>query len=142
MFHNAINSKKQGDIGLGVAISWFTIEGYTVCVPLTDSQDYDLIVDNGDLKRVQVKTTSVLLKSGSYQVQLYTTGGNRSWTGIAKNFNPETVDLVFVLTERGDKYLIPSKAITTKKYIVVGKKYSEYKIGAAVKLESHTSLES
>ena len=36
------NSKKQGDIGLGIAIGWFATQGYTVCVPLTDSQDYDL----------------------------------------------------------------------------------------------------
>ena len=29
------NSKKQGDVGMGVAIGWFAADGYTVCVPLT-----------------------------------------------------------------------------------------------------------
>lgn len=42
------NPKKQGDAGLGVAIGWFTTHGYTMSVPLTDSQDYDLIVDDGN----------------------------------------------------------------------------------------------
>ena len=38
-----INSKRQGNIGIGAAIAWFTVHGYTVSIPLTDSQDYDLI---------------------------------------------------------------------------------------------------
>lgn len=39
------NSKKQGDAGLGEAIAYFTRLGYTVQLPLTDSQDYALVVD-------------------------------------------------------------------------------------------------
>ena len=42
------NSKKQGDWGLGRAIAYFTLKEYTVSVPLTESQDYDLIVDATD----------------------------------------------------------------------------------------------
>jgi HJR/Mrr/RecB family endonuclease len=58
MFDQA-NTKKQGDVGLGQAIAWFTRNSYTVSLPLTDSQDYDLIVDKDNvLYRVQVKTTS------------------------------------------------------------------------------------
>lgn len=49
MFENAINSKKQGDIGMCYAMAYFSKIGYTVSVPITDSQDYDLIVDNGAL---------------------------------------------------------------------------------------------
>ena len=52
MFEKAKNSKAQGDIGLSQAIAYFAKEGYTVCIPLTDSQDYDLIVENGKLWRV------------------------------------------------------------------------------------------
>ena len=39
------NSKKQGDAGLGIAIEYFTTKGYCVCIPLTDSQEYDLVVE-------------------------------------------------------------------------------------------------
>jgi len=53
------NSKKQGDAGLGVAIGWYATKGTTVCLPLTDSQSYDLIADEDDkLKKVQVKTST------------------------------------------------------------------------------------
>ena len=61
-----MNTKKQGDIGLGQAIGYFTSLGFTVSVPLTDSQEYDLIVDNGfSLNRVQVKRCTYKRK-GNY----------------------------------------------------------------------------
>jgi hypothetical protein len=47
MFEACTNSKKQGYLGLGVAIGWFCQNGYVVNIPLTDSQEYDLVVDNG-----------------------------------------------------------------------------------------------
>lgn len=31
------NSKKQGDVGLDLAIVYFTSKGYCVSIPLTDS---------------------------------------------------------------------------------------------------------
>ena len=51
---NQKNSRKQGDVGLGRAIAYFTSEGFTVCLPLTDNQDYDLVVEkeNG-LKKIE-----------------------------------------------------------------------------------------
>ena len=39
------NSKKQGDAGLGQAIAYFTMLGYDIALPLTDSADWDLIVE-------------------------------------------------------------------------------------------------
>lgn len=71
MFNNAGNSKQQGDVGLGAAIGWFTSKGYTVCIPLTDSQDYDLVVETkGKLEKVQVKTTSSTKENGNSTVWL------------------------------------------------------------------------
>lgn len=43
MFENAINSKEQGDIGMCYAMAYFSKIGYTVSVPITNSQDYDLL---------------------------------------------------------------------------------------------------
>jgi len=102
------NTKKQGDVGLGVAIGYFVSKGYTVSVPLTDSQDYDLVVDMDGLKRIQVKTTSYKLKSGSFFVSLTIKGGNRTGIGKIKKFDKDTVDYVFILTDETTKYLIPS----------------------------------
>lgn len=130
MFTTCKNSKKQGDVGLGVAIGWFTTNHYTVAIPLTDSQDYDLIVDKDNaLKRVQVKTTS-RLQNGMYQVELRTLGGNQSWQGVAKHFDNTNVELVFVLTAAGDKYLIPAAEVKCRSIMSLGKKYDKYKLGA------------
>lgn len=111
MFSSAVNSKKRGDIGLGAAIFWFAKNGVTVSIPLTDSQDYDLVVDMGGLKRVQVKTTSNVSKSGSYEVGLRVCGGNRSGSGKIKKFNKNKIDLLFVLDANGATYLIPSSQL-------------------------------
>ena len=39
------NTRKQGDVGVGAAIAYFTEQGYMVAVPLTDNQDYDLVIE-------------------------------------------------------------------------------------------------
>lgn len=99
MTFNAINSKKQGDIGLGVAIGYFVRNGYVVSIPLTDSQDYDLIVDNGNkLLKVQVKTTGYKTDYGVYNCSLTVKGGNRSGTGKTKKISLDSFDLLFILT--------------------------------------------
>jgi len=125
-----MNSRKQGDVGLGSAIGWFTANGYTVCIPLTDNQDYDLVVekDHG-MQKVQVKTTTQKLPSGAYEVELRTKGGNKSGDGKEKSFESTAVDYLFVITEKGDRYLIPANKVITKSTISVGSKYDEYKIG-------------
>lgn len=121
------NPKKQGDVGMGVAIGWFAANGYTVSVPLTDSQEYDLVVDDGCLKSVQVKSTR-FQKNGKYEVELRTSGGNRSGTGITKNLNKELIDLLFVVVENGDLYLIPISKLDTVTKLTLGAKYEKFKI--------------
>ncbi len=125
-----MNSRKQGDVGLGLAIGHFAARGFTVCVPLTDNQDYDLVVDeSGELKKVQVKTSKQRNDNGSYEVNLRVKGGNQSWSGVTKFFDPKVVDYLFVVTENGDQYLIPASKVTSKSSITVGwDKYNEYKI--------------
>lgn len=126
MFSQA-NSKKQGDVGLGHAIAWFTRNSYTVSLPLTDSQDYDLIVDKENkLCRVQVKTASYKNEYGIYEVSLTVKGGNRSGTGRIKQFNKDKVDLLFILTSDNEVYVIPSDVVGVNS-INLGKKVQEYK---------------
>jgi hypothetical protein len=121
------NTKKQGDMGLGVAIGYFTGIGQTVGIPLTDSQDYDLIVDNGkDLSRVQIKTTSY--KRINYEVNLSVKGGNRTSVGKIKKFDTHQCDYLFVVTEKFDRYLIPSQKIVARQCLALGPKYDKYKV--------------
>ncbi len=124
------NKKKQGDAGMGVAICWFSLRGWTVAIPLTDSQPYDLVVEapGGEgLKKVQVKTTTMLNKYGRYEVSLRTCGGNRSGYGNSKNFDPSEVDLVFVITQVGDQYLIPSVECGGSTLLTLGEKYLKFR---------------
>lgn len=98
--------------------------GWTI--PVTDSQDYDLIVDTGTkLLKVQVKTTTQISEHGIYIVSLKTCGGNKSGH-TTKTFDNNQSDLLFVLT--GDCYSIPRDAITSKNTINLGEKVLMYKV--------------
>ena len=127
MFSNFKNTKKQGDAGMGIAIGWFTNNGYNISIPLTDSQDYDLVVEvNGELKKVQVKTTSYKTKYGTYSVSVSVKGGNRSGTGKIKKFDWKSVDYLFIATNNGDKYIIPTFENIPKNSINLGEQYKVY----------------
>jgi hypothetical protein len=137
------NTKKQGDVGMGVAIGYFASQGLTVCVPLTDSQDYDLVVDIDEkLQKIQVKTTTQKSRGKTgYDVQLKVSGGNRSWSGICKRFDPTKVDYVFVLTAAGDQYLIPSSKVNGTCAIIVGNQaYKEFLVDSKVPIAKPGSL--
>ena len=128
MFENATNWKKQGDIGMCYAIAYYSKLGWTISIPVTDSQDYDLIVDNGDsLLKVQVKTTTQVSEYGIPQVNLRVNGGNRSGS-TNKLFDTNDCDLLFVMTEKGEFFSIPREEITAKTAISLGEKYLPYKV--------------
>lgn len=129
MFDVCKNTKKQGDVGLGSAIAWFCSEGYTVCIPLTDSQGYDLVVEDDErLYRVQVKTTSFKDKYGRFFTSLTVKGGNRTGTGRIKKFSKRSADMLFVLTSDGDRYLFLVEEEWNNQSLTLGEKYSNFKI--------------
>lgn len=41
-------NKEKGNSGLGIAIAYYSSKGYTVAIPLNDTQDYDLVVDKDE----------------------------------------------------------------------------------------------
>lgn len=115
-------------MGMCYAIAYYSKLGYTISIPITDSQDYDLIVDTGtNILKVQVKTTSYKTEHGVYSVGLKTCGGNKSGNSI-KTFETNSSDLLFVLTNDGDCYSIPRHAITSKSSINLGEKVLMYKV--------------
>jgi hypothetical protein len=129
MFENVINSKKQGDVGMCYAIAYYSRLGWTVSIPITDSQDYDLLVENTDnnILKVQVKTSRYLTEGGTYQVSLKTCGGNKSGQTI-KKMDKNYIDLVFVLVDDGSCYSIPTEKIESSGSMNLGDKYSEFKV--------------
>lgn len=126
---NFKNSKKQGDWGMGAAIAYFTSLGKMVAVPLTDSQDYDLVVETkaGKLRKVQVKTTTCKPEYGIFQVTLKVCGGNKS-TSSVKKFDKSFADYLFIVTSDDDCYLIPTKKLSNTSSLNLGKKFARYKL--------------
>ena len=54
-------NKQKRNAGLGMAIAYFSTNGYTVSIPLNDTQDYDLIIEkDGVFQSVQCKATNYI----------------------------------------------------------------------------------
>ena len=75
--------RKQGDIGEASAIAWLAQQGALIFTPLFRSPDYDLIAEiDGDLVRIEVKTSISRTPVGNWAVAVCTRGGNQSWNKI------------------------------------------------------------
>jgi hypothetical protein len=122
------NPRLQGLIGLGAAIAWFCEHGHEVSIPLNDSQPYDLVVDqpDGGLLKVQVKTTTCRSPSGRFVVRLETAGGNQSFH-TRKRFDPTSCDLLCVLTDARELYVIPSTAFHARTTLTLTNDYDRYR---------------
>jgi len=121
------SSKKQGDAGLAAAISWFVMNGNTVCIPLTDSQEYDLVVEiDNKLCKVQVKTATT--KKKDYYKAGLRTRTTKDGKNVFKAFDKSLTDYLFILTLSGEKYLIPSNEIEIITAITLYEKYNKYKV--------------
>jgi hypothetical protein len=132
-----INRRQQGDLGEASAIEWLTRMGAIVLIPLGHSPDYDLVGEiDGRLLRIQVKTTTYQRETSSgglrWNVALATNGGNQSWSGVAKTFDPGRCDFLFVLTGDGRRWLIPTRLVEGHRGIGLGgAKYSEFELEPA-----------
>jgi hypothetical protein len=121
------NSRAQGDAGLGIAIAYLSRIGVRVGIPLTDSQPYDLMIENGaELSRVQVRTTTC--KRGSfYFVSLKTIGAN-STEVVTKLFDRAAYEWLFVVCGDATAFLIPTEAIDARHSIQLGRKYERFRL--------------
>lgn len=121
-----VTNKEKGNTGLGIAIAYYSSNGYTVSIPLNDTQDYDLIVDkNNKLSKIQVKSTGCKTKYGNYQVALKSTGGTKGKT--YKTVVETDVDELFIVTEDLKIYVLPISAVKNKSTLNICSKYEKYK---------------
>ena len=119
-------NKEKGRSSLGIAIGYFSINGYTVSIPLNDTQDYDLIIEkDGKIETVQVKSTDCKTKYGVYQVALKSCGGTKGKT--YKTVINTKVDKLVVITKELSIYVIPIKDIKNKSTLNLCSKYDVYK---------------
>ena len=120
-------NKEKGNTGLGMAIAYYTSNGYIVSLPLNDTQDYDLIVEkNNKLRRVQVKSTSCKTKYGVYQVALKSCGGTIGKT--YKTIINTNIEDIFIFLEDKSMYIIPKEEIKNRATLNICEKYIKYKV--------------
>jgi PD-(D/E)XK endonuclease len=129
-----INRRMQGDLGEFSAMEWLASKGALVWIPLGHSPDADLIAEfNGRLLRIQVKTSTYRMTTPSghtrWATSVSTSGGNQSWGGMIKEFDPAQVDYLFVLVGDGRRWLIPAAVVeASRRMSLGGNKYSEFEV--------------
>ena len=107
-----MNSRKQGDVGTGYAITYFLSKGYTVAIPISDSQSYDLIIEKGGkMERVQCKTSFKKNEFGVYRIELRTVSNTRGKKLDIRKPSKKNFDSLFVTDGDGKMYLIPATEV-------------------------------
>lgn len=110
---------RQGNFGLGKAIGFYTSQGWIVCIPLNDTQGFDLIVEkHGCIKRVQVKTTAYKKNTDNYYVNLASSKAHDS------RFDKYSCDVLFIVTIDEKMYEIPSEIINNTHQLALTDKYN------------------
>ncbi|MET7280886.1 group I intron-associated PD-(D/E)XK endonuclease [Kribbella sp. NPDC005582] len=116
-----------------VAMAWFTLRGCAVALPI-EPQEYDLLVTTSKgVQRVQVKTCAARNSKGYWGVGI----GRRPYmldkSASKMPYDPDTIDLFFILLGDGSIYLIPSSVVAGRKSISA-ESYAPYRVGDASSL--------
>jgi hypothetical protein len=110
-------------------MEWFASKGAAVYFPIGHSPHSDFIAEFGKrLVRVQVKSCTAF-HFDRWQVTICTRGGNQSWSGLVKDFDPALCDCLFVVVGDGRRWCIPSGAIKAGRRLTLGgPKYSQFEV--------------
>ena len=125
-----LKPRQQGDLGELSAMEWLTQKGANVFKPVFHSPDIDLIADMGHhVVRVEVKTSTRVRGHGRWGVLISTRGGNQSWNGTTKYFDPGRCDYLFAHVGDGRRWFIPTGALECRSALTLGgPKYSKFEI--------------
>lgn len=120
-------NKDKGRAGMSLAIAYFGANGYTVNIPLNDTQWYDLVVEKeGKFFTVQCKATG----TQNNTIELKNCGGTKGQ--IYDSVLNHQIDYLFCLDSNKNMYLIPIedilKAGNTKSFRL-NTEYSPYNHG-------------
>lgn len=109
-------NKDKGRAGMAIGIAWFGSNGYTISIPLSDTQWYDFIAEkDGVFYTVQCKATG----SGENKIKLTSSGGTDG--GIYDSIKNHPLDYLFCLDKDKNMYVIPADEITSTRSIVLRK---------------------
>ena len=101
-------NKDKGRAGMSIGIAYFGANGYTVSIPLNDTQWYDFIIEkDGIFYTVQCKATG----SQDNAISLKSSGGTKGST--YDNILNHKIDLLFCLDKDKNIFVIPVEDIRT-----------------------------
>lgn len=112
----------------GIAMAWFAMRGCAVALPV-EPQPYDLLVTTPEgIQRVQVKTCIRANGKGRWSVGV----GRRPYlldkSASKMPYDPEALDLFFIVLGDGSIYVIPSSVLAGRIQIYVDT-YLPYRVG-------------
>lgn len=96
------SNKDKGRAGLSLGIAYFGSNGYTINMPLNDTQWYDFIIEkDGKFQTVQCKATG----SKENAISLRSCGGTNG--GAYDSVLNHPLDILFCLDKDKNMYVIP-----------------------------------
>jgi hypothetical protein len=115
------------------AATWFALRGCAVSFP-AEPAVYDLLVDApGGISRVQVKTTTFSTKYGWAVGVGHHPDTHAKKGGHRVAYDPDVIDLFFIIDGDLTMYLIPSRAIAGRVQVLL-RTYKKYIVGNAAGL--------
>ena len=113
-----------------IAASWFALRGCAVSFPFEPAA-YDLLVDTpGRIAAVQVKTTTNFTKNGWDVSVGHHPDTHAKKGGYLLAYDPDVIDLFFIIDGDMTMYLIPSLALAGRVRVVL-RTYRKYIVGNA-----------
>lgn len=101
-----MSRKQTGRIGLSMAINYFTLQGYTISLPMNDTQWYDLIIEkDGIFETVQCKAT----ETKDDVIDFRSTGGTKGKEYDNINNYQDKLTYLFCVNKDLNMWLIPLK---------------------------------
>ena len=99
-------NKDKGRAGMAVGVAYFGANGYTINIPLNDTQWYDFVIEkDGKFETVQCKATG----SQDNAISLRSSGGTK---GTVYDFVCDhPVDWLFCLDRNGNMFAIPGEVL-------------------------------
>lgn len=95
-------NKDKGRAGMSMGIAYFGANGYTVNIPLNDTQWYDFVVEkDGKFQTVQCKATG----SSNNALSIKSAGGTKG--AVYDSLLNHPVDLLFCLDGQLNMFVIP-----------------------------------
>jgi hypothetical protein len=116
-----------------LAMAWFMLRGLWPAMP-AEPRPYDLLLDTpSNVKRLQVKTTTCLTASGSWQVSIGRHAGGGYKHDQKVPYDPSEADLFVIFDGEFMIYLVPISAVSGRVSVSLNS-YRQFIVGSAASI--------